>query len=77
MEKNSDQLVTVLTASLIHQVHIAKTLLANNDIISFIFDENIATSIGTAYVEGYRLEVRASDYEKAKKILEETNFDDN
>ena len=77
MEKNSDKLVTVLTSSLIHQVHIAKTLLATNDIISYIFDENIATSIGTAYVEGYKLEVRASDYEKAKQILDEVDSNNN
>jgi hypothetical protein len=71
MEKKSHTLVPVLTASLIHQIHIAKTLLASRGIESYIFDENIATSIGTAYVEGYKLEVDNTDLEKAKKILSE------
>jgi hypothetical protein len=69
MTKHSNTLVTVLTASLIHQIHIAKTLLASHGIESYIFDENIATTIGTAYVEGYKLEVDAADFKKAKKIL--------
>lgn len=71
MEKNSDTLVPVLTASLIHEIHIAKTLLASYGIESYIFDENIATTIGTAYVEGYKLEVNSSQLAKAKKILAE------
>ncbi len=69
MKNNSDTLVTVLTASLLHEIHIAKTLLSSYGIHSFIFDENIMSTIGTAYVEGYKLEVSSSDYEKAKKIL--------
>ena len=77
MENNSDSLVTVLTASLIHEVHIAKTLLANEGIESYIIDQNIATSIGTAFVEGYKLKVNALNLEKAKKILDEVNSSDN
>lgn len=71
MENNSDHLVVLLTASLIHEVHIAKSLLAKSGIESYIIDENIATSIGTAFVEGYKLEVNSADFDKAKKILEE------
>lgn len=77
MENNSNSLVPVLTASLIHQIHIAKALLESRGIKSYIFDENIATSIGTAFVEGYKLEVNSSDLEKAKKILDEVNAEDN
>ena len=77
MKNHSNNLVLVLTASLIHQIHIAKTLLASHGIESYIFDENIATTIGTAFVEGYKLEVDSSDLKKAKKILEEVNSDDN
>lgn len=77
MENKSESLVTVLTASLIHEVHIAKTLLANQGIESYIIDENIATSIGTAFVEGYKLKVNALNLEKAKKILDEVNSSDN
>ena len=77
MENKSESLVTVLTASLIHEVHIAKTLLANQGIESYIIDQNIATSIGTAFVEGYKLKVSSLNLEKAKKILDEVNSSDN
>ena len=77
MENKSESLVTLLTASLIHEVHIAKTLLANQGIESYIIDQNIATSIGTAFVEGYKLKVNALNLEKAKKILDEVNSSDN
>lgn len=71
MSNQQDSLVTVLTASLIHETHIAKTLLADEGIESYIFDENITSTIGTAYVEGYKLKVRASDAKKAKAIIDE------
>lgn len=77
MENNSDSLVTLLTASLIHEVHIARTLLANANIESYIIDENIATSIGTAFVEGYKLQVNSADLKKAKKILDAVNEENN
>lgn len=77
MENNSDSLVTLLTASLIHEVHIAKTLLANYNIDSYIIDENIATTIGTAFVEGYKLKVDSDDFDKAKKILDEIHNENN
>lgn len=76
MEKNSDTLVTILTASLIHEIHIAKTLLASKGIQSYIFDENIATSIGTAFVEGYKLKVNSLYFDKATKILSELKSKD-
>lgn len=69
MQSNSDSLVTVLVASLIHEIHIAKSLLSSYGIHSFIFDENLMTTIGTAYVEGYKLKVNSADFEKAKEIL--------
>jgi hypothetical protein len=69
MKSDQDTLVTVLTASLIHEIHIAQTLLSSYGIHSFIFDENLMSTIGTAYVEGYKLKVNSADYEKAKEIL--------
>ncbi|MFD1293757.1 DUF2007 domain-containing protein [Lutibacter holmesii] len=75
MENHSNTLVTVLTASLIHQIHIAKTLLASRGIESYVFDENITTTIGTAYVDGYKLEVDKSDLERAQEILAEIEED--
>jgi len=76
MKDQQNSLVTVLTASLIHEIHIAKTLLNSRGINSFIIDENIATSIGTAFVEGYKLKVDSSNFEEAKKILDEVSSDD-
>ena len=77
MKDHQNSLVTVLTASLIHEIHIAKTLLNSRDINSFIIDENITSTIGTAFVEGYKLKVDSSNFEEAKKILEEVNSDEN
>lgn len=71
MTDQQDSLVTVLTASLIHETHIAKTLLASEGIESYIFDENITSTIGTAYVQGYKLKVRASEAKKAKALIDE------
>jgi len=75
MEKHSNTLVPVLTASLIHQIHIAKALLSSHGIESYIFNRNIDISIGTAYVEGYKLEVDKADLERAKQILAEVEED--
>jgi hypothetical protein len=77
MENNSHNLVTLITASLIHEVHIAKTLLASYNIESYIIDENIATTIGTAFVEGYKLQVDESDFDKATEILKEISEENN
>ena len=71
MSNQQDSLITVLTASLIHEIHIAKTLLADEGIDSYIFDENITSKIGTAYVDGYKLKVRAADAKKAKELIDE------
>jgi hypothetical protein len=77
MKDQQNSLVTILTASLIHEIHIARTLLNSRGINSFIIDENIASTIGTAFVEGYKLKVDSSNFEEAKKILEEVNDDEN
>ena len=77
MEDNEPTLVTLLTASLIHEIHIAKTLLASRNIMSYIIDENIASTIGTAYVEGYKLKVSTLDFKEATSILNEVNEDNN
>jgi hypothetical protein len=77
MENGGSTLETILRTSLMHEIQIAKTLLASYDIQSYIFDKNIDLVIGTAYVEGYKLKVSSLDFEKAKKILEEKNSTDN
>ena len=77
MENSGSTLVTILRTSLMHEIHIAKTLLASYDIPSYIFDKNIDLVFGTALVEGYKLKVSSLDFEKAKKILNDVNASDN
>jgi hypothetical protein len=77
MKDHSNTLVSVLTASLIHEIHIAKTLLANYDIQSYIIDEHLMTTIGTAFVEGYKLKVNVLDFEKASKLLNDVDANNN
>jgi len=62
-------LITILTTHLIHQIHIAKAKLGEEGIESYILDEHIDTTIGTAYVEGYKLQVDAIHEDKALEIL--------
>ena len=68
MEKH---LITILTTHLSHQIHIAKAKLAEVGIESYILDEHIDTTIGTAFVEGYKLQV---DSEFEKKALETLSY---
>ncbi len=75
MENNSETLVTLTITSFIHQVQIAKTILSNHGIESFIFDGNV-TYTGLPSSEGYKLKVSSLDFEKAKKILDEVNDED-
>jgi len=76
MENDSGTLITLTVTSFIHQVEIAKTILANNGIDSFIFDGNVTYS-GLPSSEGYKLKVSTLDFEKAKKILDAINDEDN
>jgi len=75
MAHQSDTLVTLLDTSLIHEIQIAKSLLASYDIPSYIFDENL-TTIGIPVIEGYKLKVNELDYENAKQILAAKYSDD-
>lgn len=64
----TDSLITLMETSLIHEIQIAKTLLASYDIPSYIFDENL-TTIGLPTTFGYKLKVNELDYENAKQII--------
>ena len=67
--KNSRRLKTVLVTSFIHEIHLAKAKLESEGIRSFIIDENINSTIGTAFIEGYKLNVDVEDFEKSRTIL--------
>ena len=60
---------TVLNSTFLHEIHLAKAKLASKGIESFIADENLNSIIGTAFIEGYKLNVDVSDFEKARTIL--------
>jgi len=69
MKTQENSLITVYTSNYIHQIYIAKNKLANQDIESFVFDENLNSIIGTSFIEGYKLKVRTKDFEQAKTII--------
>ncbi len=70
-----DSLVTIATFPTTQQGHLAKGLLEAHDIPAAVLDEHIAGLVGpyTGYIEGVRLQVRASDVPDALEIL---NFPD-
>jgi len=53
----------------LHQIHLAKAKLESKEVRSFIVGENLNSTIGTAFIEGYKLNVSDTDYEKARTIL--------
>ncbi len=75
MPKHSGTLITLIKTSLIHEIYIAKTLLATYNIPSYVFDKNL-TTIGIPSLEGYRLKVNELDFENAKQILATTKHED-
>ena len=71
METTSNKLVTILNAPYLHEIQIAKSKLELEGIKSYLIDGNITSTIGTAFVEGYRLQVDILDVEKSKSIIDE------
>lgn len=70
MEATSRKLVTILNTRFIHEVQIAQSKLELEGIQSFIGDEHITSTIGTAFVEGYKLQVDATNVMKAKLLID-------
>jgi hypothetical protein len=67
---NDKKLVSIIESNLIHEVQIAKTILENEGIKCFVFDENINNLYG-GNIGGYKLKINELDLTKAKQILEE------
>lgn len=59
----------VLRSTFIHEIHIAKAKLDSHGIKSYIIDENLTYSIGTAFIEEYKLLTSEIDYDRAHTIL--------
>lgn len=70
MAPTSNNLVTIINAQYIHEVQIAQSKLELEGIPSYIIDENLTSTIGTAFVEGYKLQVNPDNLIKAKTILD-------
>lgn len=70
MNNTSHKLLTILNSTFIHEVQIAQTKLQSEGITSFIIDENINSTIGTSFIEGYKLQVNQDDVIPAKKIID-------
>ena len=63
------KLKTVFVTTFLHEIHLAKSKLASRGIDSFIVDEHLNSIIGTAFIEGYKLNVDSADFEEARTIL--------
>ncbi|WP_291077485.1 MULTISPECIES: DUF2007 domain-containing protein [unclassified Empedobacter] len=60
------------------EADIIKLLLETEGIESTVLDENLSYTIGSTFSQGIRLQVKEEDYEKALKILNESqDFSDN
>lgn len=64
-----NKLVTVQTFFSKQEQYLAKGMLKNNGIESYLADENIDIIIGTPIAEGYKLKVNEKDEKRAKELL--------
>ena len=69
MEASQKKLKIVLRSTFIHQIHLAKTKLESKGIKSFIVEEHITYTTGTALIEDYKLMVNDTDFHEAHTIL--------
>ena len=66
---NSKGFIIVLRSNFIHQIHLSKTKLQSKEIKSCIVNEHAAYTIGTTFLEDYKLVVNIADFDKACTIL--------
>lgn len=69
MSFDKDSLITVYTSPFSHEIYLAKNKLYLEGIESYVFDDNLISTIGTAFVEEFKLKVKAKDFEVAKTML--------
>ncbi len=69
METQHKTLKTVFQSTFIHEMHIAKATLENEGVKRFVIDEHLSYSIGTAFIEEYKLMINEQDFDKALIIL--------
>jgi len=59
----------VFRSPFLHEVQIAKVKLGSENINSYMVDENLTYTIGTAFIEDYKLMVDIADFDNALSIL--------
>ncbi len=69
MEASQKILKVVLRSTFIHQIHLAKAKLESKRIESYIVDEHVTYTAGTAFIEDYKLMVNDTDLHEAHTIL--------
>ena len=69
MNNDKNSLITVYSSVFSHEIYLAKNKLELEDIDSYVFDDNLHSTIGTAFVEEFKLKVKSKDFEQAKTIL--------
>jgi len=69
MEASQKKLKVVLRSTFIHQIHLAKAKLESNRIKSYLVDEHISYTIGTSFIEDYKLMVNDTDFHEVHTIL--------
>ena len=58
-----------LRSIFIHQIHLVKSKQESKGIKSYIMDEHIPYSVGTAYIDDYKLLVNDIDFHEPHTIL--------
>ena len=69
MKTQNKNLKIVLRSTFIHEIHLAKAKLENQGIRSYIIDEHLNYTIGTAFIEEYKLMVSEADFDDTRSIL--------
>ncbi len=69
MSDDKKKLKLILESSFIHEVYLAKAKLIANGVESFIVDEHLNYTIGTAFIEKHKLMVDDLQFENAQTIL--------
>jgi len=69
MKDQKKNLKIVFRSTFIHEIHLAKSKLENEGINSYLIDENLTYTIGTAFVEEYKLMVNEENFDKAHTVL--------
>ncbi|MET2983883.1 putative signal transducing protein [Aureibaculum conchae] len=59
----------VFRSPYLHEAQIAKAKLESEHINSYLVDENLTYTIGTAFIEDYKLMVDSTDFDSALSIL--------